>query len=163
MKTLLRVIILCVCLIGVGILASETGRAITAAARTRAEIMALSERDEGTQRAARFLSEQRATTNAIDAYVLDVDDVPRAIELIETAAKRARITASVGSLSAVPVGEYHDRLTVTVSVEGSRAVHERFIETLNSLPSASTIASISLQGTERGWFGTYTIAFVQKK
>ena len=134
---------------------------IRSADEVQARSMVLHENDDLNARAARILKDTERERALVDAFVLQPDGAPRALELMARAAARAKVQASVGDLRVTPVSDGLQQLTATISAEGSFAAHARFLAALNALPTASALSSLSLEATESGWYGMYTISFVQ--
>jgi hypothetical protein len=130
---------------------------------SRDTIATISARDTFAKAAAQFLAETTAERNAVQFFITPADGTAQSIELVENAAKLAGVQASVGAATIAPLGTYHERLTVTVSAEGTFAGQARFATVLESLPRGASLTDVTLSATQKGWFGTYIVSFIKQK
>lgn len=130
----------------------------------RDQIAAVAARDTFAKTAAQFLAETSAERAAIQFFIIPAEGTAEAIELVEDAASVADVDATVGSARLTPLPESHyERLDITVSAEGTFAGMARFGTVLESLPKGATLTEVSLEATNRGWFGTFVVSFVKLK
>jgi hypothetical protein len=134
-----------------------------AAARSEAE--AANGREQFARAASSFLSDTALEREELETFVVQDADVVAAIETIEASAKREKITASVSSVNVNGKGQqFHEIVTMTVSARGSFAALNAFAASLESLPFASRVLSLSLEeSAERSWFLSANVEFVKRK
>ncbi len=130
---------------------------------SRDKIAQITARDTFAKAAAQFLAETTAERAAVQFFITPVEGTAQAIELVENAAKLAGVQATVGAATITPLGSFHERLTITVSSEGTYAGQARFATVLESLPRGASLTSVTLSATQKGWFGTYIISFIKQK
>jgi len=130
---------------------------------SRDQVAAISARDTFVRTAAQFLAETAAERSAVHFFVIPQDGTAQAIELVEAAAKLAGVKASVGSASLASQGAHHERIDMSVTAEGTFAGLARFGTVLESLPRASSLKAVTLDATDKGWYGLYTVTFVKQK
>lgn len=130
----------------------------------REEIATIAARDTYSKAAAQFLAQTSAERSAVLSFETAAEDTAGAIELIEEAARVAKVNATVSSATIVPLEEpHHERLDVVVSADGAFIAQARFGTVLESLPRGSYVKDMRIEASERGWFGTYTISFIKLK
>lgn len=156
-------IILAAGLFGTWFLYAEILRSAALIKDSRDQLAAIAARDAFQRTAAQFLADTTAERNAIQFFVTPADGTAQAIELVEAAAKLAGVKANVGSADLSSLNSHYERLTISVSAEGTYAGHARFATVLESLPRGATLESGTLGATERGWYGTYLISFIKLK
>ncbi|MBY0539609.1 hypothetical protein K2P56_04240 [Patescibacteria group bacterium] len=134
-------------------------------AAARAEADAANGREQFARAASSFLSDTSLEREELETFVVQDADVVAAIETIEASAKREKITASVSSVNVNTKGQqFHEIVTMTVSARGSFAALNAFASSLESLPFASRILSLSLEeSAERSWFLSASLEFVKRK
>ena len=134
-------------------------------AAARAEADAANGREQFARAASSFLSDTSLEREELETFVVQDADVVAAIETIEASAKREKITASVSSVNVNSKGQqFHEIVTMTVSARGSFAALNAFAASLESLPFASRVLSLTLEeSAERSWFLTASLEFVKRK
>lgn len=130
----------------------------------RDQVAAIAARDTFAKTAAQFLAQTSAERSAIQFFLTPAEGTASAIELVEDAAAIAKVSASVGSASLVPLSQpHHERLDIAASADSTFAGAARFATVLESLPRASYLKEVRLESTDKGWYGTYVVAFIKVK
>lgn len=139
----------------------STSESVVAARQEVAEITA---RDNFAKAAAQFISETSAERAALGTFVIAPDDTASAIELIESAAKVARVDASVASANIREFdAAHHELLSLEVTVRGGYAAVVHFGTMLETLPRVAVVRGVTLETADKGWFATYKIDFLKSK
>lgn len=146
--------------------AQDIGRAVARIGSAVAAAEALSTRDLALQSAEVLMKEVAPLSEALESAVLSDDNVVRAIEIVEEIAAEESLEASIANVATEKVAtwEHHERVVVTVSVEGTYPRVVAFLSALEAYPAALRIENGSLeQSGTRSWFGTITVTFVKQK
>lgn len=138
--------------------------AVEVIARARNEIAVIAARDTFAKAAASFVAETVAERSAVQIFLTPADGIASAIELVEDAARAAKVKATVGSVQIVALSDvYHERIDISVSAEGTFAGAARFATVLESLPRGAFLKEVRLEVRDKGWFGAYTVSFIKVK
>ena len=139
-------------------------QSVTLIGSARDQISSIAARDTFAKTAAQFLAQTSAERAAIQLFETPPEGTASAIELVEEAAKIAKVTATVGSATLKPTtGAHHEQLDLTVSANGTFAGIARFATVLESLPRGSYVSSARAEATDKGWFGTFVVSFIKIK
>ena len=131
---------------------------------SRDQIAEIAARDAFAKAAAKFITETAADRLAVESFEIQPADTAGAIELVEDAAKVAKVTATVASANILALPEdHHERLDIVVSADGSFVGQARFATVLESLPRGAVVRAAHLEATDKGWYGTYTVSFIKIK
>lgn len=136
------------------------GAAAVSAART--EAAAAASRDALARSAAQFVAETADEQLAAASLTIPAAATAQAIELVEAAARRTKVTATVTTAQIESLANAHERLIVTVAARGAFTDLIRFASFLEALPVASSVSMARLEATDTGWQGTVTVAFIKQ-
>ena len=133
-------------------------------AAARAEADAAGGREQFARAAGAFLSDTAIEREELNTFVVQDEDFVAAIETIEASAKREKVTATVASVNVnSKTNQFHEVITMTVSARGSFAALTAFAASLESLPFASRVLTLSLEETaERVWFLNTSVEFIKR-
>ncbi|MES2014655.1 MAG: hypothetical protein V4437_02465 [Patescibacteria group bacterium] len=137
----------------------------TVIAKAKESSAAADMRDTALQNASALIADTAPARAELATFIVQNSDSIRIIDAVESAAKREKVTATIGSVTVLPTKwQYHEPVQVIVSARGSFATLARFAAALEALPEASRIENISLEAsTNHSWFGRFTIDFVKEK
>ena len=96
-------------------------------------------------------------SHIFDAYFVSATDTPVFIENIEGVAQANRLTISIGSVSIAPATG-GSSLAMTVSVTGAQKDILHFVQLLELMPYAVSVAAVDLQAPDRGDGSTAAMA-----
>jgi glutamine synthetase adenylyltransferase len=134
-------------------------------AEARADADAASGRERFQRAASAFLSDTAREREELNTFVVQDADFVAAVETIEAAAKREKITTTVGSVAVdSKLRQFHEVITMTVSARGPFEGVTAFAAALESLPFASRVQSLSIEASaEKTWFLTASLEFIKRK
>lgn len=149
---------------GYAYLVADITANIARAGEARSDAESLTVRDASARAMEMFLQSTTDERAALAAYVIPASDVAAPIAVIEDAAKRAKVTASISAISIVDLRlGSHEGVEVSVSATAPFASLMRFATYLGSLPVTSRLERASFEATKDGWFGTFRLVFVKEK
>lgn len=135
-------------------------------ARAAQDSSSLTRRDERARSVETLLNETKDKRDALAAFVVDDENVVSVIELLERVAAKKKVSLSISSVSVSRPSEwnYHERIDIVFSIDGSFANLTRFLATLEALPLASRIESGSLEASGgSAWFASLAMTFVKEQ
>lgn len=125
----------------------------------------LTQRDATARSIEKFLNETNTERSALASYIVGKDDVVSVIELLENSARASRVALSISSVSVTDGGwQYHERIQVQFSVDGTFSNITDYVATLEALPYVVRIEQGTLGASaDDNWFGSFVVSFVKDK
>ncbi|MBX9765327.1 hypothetical protein K2X83_01665 [Patescibacteria group bacterium] len=162
---IMGLLLLAAAMAGYWFMHTTISRGVDEIAGARAEAEAASGREQFARAAGAFLSDTALEREELNTFVVQDEDFVAAIETIEASAKREKITVTVGSVEVnTQKNQFHEVITMTVSARGPFAALTAFAASLESLPFASRVLSLSLEeSAERAWFLNASLEFIKRK
>lgn len=143
----------------------QTDGAIGRIEEALVETDVLARQSASFQSAQAFLADTSDLRVVLDRAVVGRDEIVPVIELLENAARREGVSLSLSNVSvAGEAWQYHERLALSFSAQGTFHEITRFIGALEALPRVARLESGALESAGgREWFGTFIVSFVKEK
>ena len=126
----------------------------------------LTQRDAHARSIETFLNTTAPLRTALAEFVVKDEEVVFAIELLEDISRKEKVALSISSvsISTVPNWNYHERVDVSFSVDGTFGNITDFIATLEAMPFAVRLESGILEASDKAsWFGSFKATFIKEK
>ncbi len=165
MPLLVSVIVLVAAIAGYVFLSVQIRQAASAASAATENVSATGKQESFQRSIWAFMQDTERERAELATFVAKDNDIVTLIETIENAAKREKVSATIGSVSVSAVDwKYHEPLEVSLSAQGSFAALAAFATDLESLPQASRLSRMTVEASDKNlWFGTFTVEFVKEK
>ncbi len=139
---------------------------VTRIGSATADARILSGRDSALQTTEVFLSEVREFQEILERSIVLSEDVVRAIELLESTAREEDVDLLLGGvgLADVKTWNYHERVDITFSAEGSFSDLATFLSIVEGFPIMTQLGGGSMEkSAKNNWSGTFTVSFIKAK
>ena len=155
-------------LAGIGVylfLCVNIAQSVSTAATAQASASGTGEQELFQQSIQTFMQDTVSQRTELSGFVTKDTDVVSLINAIDAAAKREKVSVTIGSVSVLGTEwKYHEPLEVALSAQGSFSALALFATDLESLPTASHLSAMTADAsTNHTWFDTFTVDFVKEK